>query len=431
MYKCCSYLNFVSTNCINEDKYYEYLDSNINNCINADVGFTCLISNALYHFEPEEEKAFFQRYETIKEFQTKSLELFNASLNGEFDPELADLFINELPGGQGLNFHKNFMAGRLDTPVFFRTDEVIPGKISEIQCPGSAWGLYEQTYQFFNEFKSKFKDSSIFANGLARNFAETLIDYLPKEPVLHHLIDNASIPAGMIFFIQKVREQGIKYFGYDKGITPYDCNFIRAHAFAGLLADNHFKFRLEKSRDGKVFYDLPPSIIFDEKIPLILPFWEKTREYFTDAVRDIFPYAQLIRPEGFVLEDGTFVSLEKFINLPRNQRDYYIKYAGSDLALNWGSKGVFYAGSLSKTEGEKLLNMIKKNFTAKKYWIIQKGYSLKENAGFIKRDNIEYKAQVHSKFSGFYGPNGLMGILVMQRDFYKVHGNKDTIISIV
>ena len=431
MYKDYKYLNSATTTHINISDYYDYLDSAINNCINADVGFSCLISNGLYHLKPEEEKSFFKRYETIKEFQTKSLELFNASLNGEFDPELASLVINELPEGQGLDFHKNFMADRLQTPVFFRTDEVVPGKISEIQCPGSAWGLYEQTYQFFNEFKSEFQESSIFTNGLAQNFAKSLTDYLPKEPILHHLIDNASIPAGIRFFIQKVREQGIKYFGYDKGITPYDCNFIRAHAFAGLHSENHFKLRLEKSRSGEIFYDLPPSIIFDEKISLMFPFWEKTREYFTDAVRNIFPYTQLIRPEGFVLEDGNWISLEDFINLPRNQRDYYIKYAGSDLALNWGSKGVFYAGSLSKAKGKELLNMLKKDFNAKRYWIIQKGYSLKEEARFINRDNIEDRSQVHSKFSGFYGPNGLMGILVMQRNFYKVHGNKDTIVSIV
>ena len=411
--------------------YYEFLDNHINNTINADVGFSCLMADKSYPLSRQDQAHFSEKYETIREFQQKSLDLFNASLNGEFDPEVAQLVLNELPENFGREFHSKFMTQRNFLPAFFRTDEVVPGKISEIQSPGSAWGLYEQVYRFVTHFRSEFGGSAMFQKGLAHGFAEALKHHLPEPPVVHHLIDNASIPAGIRFFIRKTREYEIRYFGYDKGITPYDCNFVRSHAFAGLFSDNFFQMRLSRSLDGEVCYDLPPSIIFDEKIPLIFPFWEKTRSYFPDRVRDLFPYTELIRPEGIVLEDGKQVSLEQFINLPRNRRHYYIKYAGSDLALNWGSKGVFYAGSLSKKKGGEVFDMIRQDFASRRYWILQKGHSVTGRTDFINRDNELDSADVHSKFSGFYGPTGLLGILVMQRPFYKVHGSDDTIVSIV
>lgn len=413
------------------ENYYEFLDNQINKTINADVGFSCLLAEKSYPLSRQDQTHFSEKYGTIREFQQKSLDLFNASLEGEFDPELAQLVLNELPENFGREFHTKFMTQRKFLPAFFRTDEVVPGKISEIQCPGSLWGLYEQVHRLVSHYGSEFGESAIFKNGLAQGFADALTEHLPEPPVLHHLLDNASVPAGIRFFIQKTREYGIRYFGYDKGITPYDCNFVRSHAFAGLFSDNFFQMRLSRSLVGEVRYDLPPSILFDEKIPLIFPFWEKTRSYFPDRVRDLFPYTGLIRPEGVVLEDGEQISLEQFMDLPRNRRDYYIKYAGSDLALNWGSKGVFYAGSLSKKKGKEVFDMIRQDFASGRYWIFQKGYALKSRTNYMNRDNGLESADVHSKFSGFYGPTGLLGILVMQRPFYKVHGSDDTIVSIV
>ena len=411
--------------------YYEFLDENINTCINADVGFSCLLSPQTYELGREECDGFFARHEKIKKFQEQTLDLFEASLKGDADPEIAELTLNELPGHFARGFHENLLSGKKSLPLFFRTDEVIPGKISEIQCPGSLWGLYEQVYQLLENFASELGKSRLFNSGLAENFTNTLKDYLPRHPVIHHLIDNASIPAGIKFFIQATRKRGLQYFGYSKGITSYDCNFIRAHAFHGLLSDNFFKNRLSAYFKDELFYDLPPNILFDEKIPLIFPFWEKTRQFYSREIREMFPFTELIRPEGFRLEDDSRITPEEFINLPRKNRDYYIKYAGSDLAINWGSKGVFYAGSLSKTKAKEIFDLIQKDYAHQKYWIIQKGYARSEEARALTRENELKTVQCSSKYSGFYGPNGLMGILVMQRPFYKVHGSENTIVSIV
>jgi len=122
--------------------------------------------------------------------------------------------------------------------------------------------------------------------------------------------------------------------------------------------------------------------------------------------------------------------MEEFCRLSQKRRGYYIKYAGSDISLNWGSKGVYFDGSLSGVKCREILNDIVRGYSTKKYWIIQKGYLADDRAQFITRNNEMMDTRTHSKFSGFYGPNGLSGILVMQRLFYKVHGTKDTVVSI-
>ncbi|MFP5212880.1 MAG: hypothetical protein ACLGPL_05825, partial [Acidobacteriota bacterium] len=150
-----------------------------------------------------------------------------------------------------------------------------------------------------------------------------------------------------------------------------------------------------------------------------------------DEIRSMFPYTALITPEGFALEDGKWVSLEEFANLPAPQRDYYVKYSGSDLALNWGSKGVYHARTLSKPQTAKLFEEIAGGFRTGRFWTIQKSHlSEGETVRYISREGGEVESAAHSKFSAFYGPDGLMGILLMQRPFHKVHGSPSTIFNI-
>lgn len=416
-------------------KYFDFLDRQINDELRVDTGFTSYPAASVYRMAPDGMEGFRTRYELIKQFQQTTASLFNASLRGYTDPEIARLIVNELPGSHGVPYHKelHFHAAEMPrniTPVFFRTDETVPGKISEIQPPGSLWCTFEQLYLFYRYFRQDFTAGSVFGHPLSRKFVEGLRNYLPFEPVVHHLMDNASVPAGMRFFLQRTRRQGLKYFGYDRDITAYDCNFIRAHAFQGLMADNYCAGRFTAWKKGLLEYDLPPSIVFDEKLPMIFPFRENTRAWYSDDVREIFPYTCLITPEGFELEDGNHVTLDQFFSLPRKDRPYYFKYAGSSLELNWGSKGVYYAGMLSRPAMEELKTEILRGFGSGKYWILQKKHAKKENIAYLDKDEGLRENPATVKYSGFYGPDGLMAVLVMHRPFHKVHGTNHTVVSI-
>lgn len=414
------------------DKIYDFLDVQINDELRINTGFNNLISPSPFQVEGNDLKKFFDRYNKIKEFQKICLELFQRSMTGQEDPEIATLLLNELPQYLGKDYHKTIPDRDDQMPVFFRTDEIYPGKIIEIQCPGSSWGLYQQLFNLYEVHDLFKKNKKKFAEPLTLQFKNALEKYLPWEPVVHHLLDNASIPNGMRYFISQTRRQGLKYFGYDKGITSYDCNFIRSHAFLGLTSDNFRRNRFEKYLEEKLKFDLFPSILFDQKMTLLFPFFSKTRQFFTDEIRELFPFSSLVTPQGVTLEDGSTLSIDEFSNLPQSKRKYFLKYAGSDLEINWGSKSVFYLGKESQVKCKKTLEEVLKGYKNNKYWKIQKAYFNKENSvEYITRDNELVSDKAYAKLSGFYGPSGLMGILAMQRTFPKVHGSPQTILSIV
>ncbi|MEK7578073.1 MAG: hypothetical protein AAB492_05725 [Patescibacteria group bacterium] len=62
----------------------------------------------------------------------------------------------------------------------------------------------------------------------------------------------------------------------------------------------------------------------------------------------------------------------------------------------------------------------------KQYWILQKEYHKKEMVTSIV-ENALVSHEEYPKYSGFYGPNGFLGGHVMSREFYKVHGQDDTV----
>jgi hypothetical protein len=423
-------MSFGGKGRIKVQSYYDHIDHIINSALNTDIGHTTLLSTTVTGLDDQVLSGFRRRYELIREYQQILLDLFVASLEGDEDPRIAQLVLNELPQQQGREYHLKLARNIFSRPVFFRTDEVTPGMISEIQCPGSLWGIPQLLCEFYAEHTDVFGEITNFQGSLAQQVAQALKSYVGSDPILHHLIDNSSYPSGERFFIQRLREQGVRYYGYDRNVTAYDCNFVRAHDFNSMFYENYAKFRREKAEQGELFYDLPPIALYEVKIAMIFPFWDKTRHHFSDEMRSMFPYTNLVTPKGVTLESGEQVSLEEFAALKRRERDYYFKYAGSDVALNWGSKGVYYGSSLSRASCEQLLQESTRDFATGRYWIMQKGYSEVQTASYFSRDGGVEECEAYSKYSAIYGPNGLMGVLLMQRPFRKVHGHVETIVSL-
>ena len=247
--------------------------------------------------------------------------------------------------------------------------------------------------------------------------------YLEEPPLVHHLADNASRPHGMRYFIQRTREQGVKYFSYDRDVTAADCNFVRSHDFITLPHHNFFAERMERCEQGMVNFDLSPSALFDGKLILSWPFWSRTRVHYDAQIRALFPYTNVVRPDGFELADGRRITSDDFCRMPRSKRDYYLKYAGTDIALNWGSKSVFLGSTLSNAQCRALMDTIVKDYQRGRHWILQEARHQSEQVTALSRDGESFDTKAHSKFSGFYGPDGLMGILVMQKPSHKVHGS--------
>jgi hypothetical protein len=242
------------------------------------------------------------------------------------------------------------------------------------------------------------------------------------------MLDNSSNPASMRYLISQICHDDVPHWGYSRDVKASDIGLIRSHSVRGLIGENLFEHRVLRARDGEVMFDLPPNPIFDQKLLLALPFFDRTREFFSDAIRDTLAFSSVVAETGFDDVDGEFVSFDAFLDRPRKQRRYFAKYAGVDTNVNWGGMSVFRLdGNDARMHIERMVTETR----AGRPWIIQPEYAEKEQVLILKRDSEEPKEErLTSKYSCFYGPAGLLGIRSMHRGHFKVHGQSATAIGL-
>ena len=86
------------------------------------------------------------------------------------------------------------------------------------------------------------------------------------SPTVLHLLDNASITTSMRYLMAKSQPPS-RYWGYGS-VRNGDCGLNRSHSVFGLVAENLFRERLRQVAKGTASFDLPPIIVFDQKMPL-------------------------------------------------------------------------------------------------------------------------------------------------------------------
>lgn len=400
-------------------KGYNWLDEEINKTFpESTIGFTQLIAT-----EPQFKNIKANsRLELIHDFQDKCIEIFRKSLVDN-DSVLLNWLINETPTSLGVDYHRGLSDECFKKPVFFRTDEMDFGKIAEIQCPGSHWGELELLHNYYQDYFE-------LGQAPAKAFTEQLKCYLKKSsPTVLYLTDNSSAPAGVRYFINKTRPE-IKYWGIDSMVESKSCDFIRTHSFFGLCGENYHKLRLDLVRDS-LKYDYPPYVLFDQKATLVLPFWSKTRDLFSDDIRNLIIYSTPLISNIIELEDGEKLSIEEFSKRPQSQRKYYLKYAGSDVTKNWGSRGVYRLSNESSISCETLLKRCLIASKQGNIWMLQKEISSKKEIEYFDKEGKKKIEKRNVKYSSFYGPMGLIGILGYYRKHFKVHGQNDTVLSLI
>jgi hypothetical protein len=403
---------------------YKWADYAFNSCPEYSMGFAELLSTSPYFVSPDVMKQFEERLAVIRKFQESVITLFRDVLFKERKGQILKWLINETPVSIGIGYHRALNDCHYTLPVFFRTDEVAPGRIAEIQCPGSLWGELQLTFNYAKKLGYIGNEYSP-----ADKYVGQLCDYLEESPVVLHLLDSSSAPAGMRYFIECTRP-AIKYWGIDKGIKPKNCNFIRSHSFFGLCAENEFRLRLPNiGKDVK--YDLPPHVLFDQKAPLVLPFWSLTHDFFTDEIRNIFLYSTPLLPSGIELPDKTKISVSEFSKLPQSKRKYYLKYAGTDVSINWGAKAVFRLKKMSSMECQAILDKCLLEFNKGRIWLLQEEEVQDDEISYSDRSNAIRTEKLRAKISAFYGPQSCIGVIAMHRRFNKVHGQEDTVLSYV
>ena len=407
------------------------LDEEFNRYSGAATGFEANIAAEPYRLDALELQGCRQRYAVIKRFQEIVIEVFRRSLSGDLDPCIARGILGDVPTSFAASYHQELPDEAWKTPMFFRTDEAALGQLTEIQCCGSGWDLAEVIFDCYSKAPERYGEPLVFKESLAASYANALRHELGSTPIVHHLVDSASRPHGARYFIQKSRANGIRYFSYDADVNSRDCNLIRSHDFFSLLHHNFFNERLERCAKNEVLFDLPPLALFDTKYILAWPFWSKTREFFSDEIRAIFPFTAVIEEDAIEWEDGRTLTFREFSDIPNKQRNYFVKYAGTDVAINWGSKAVFSTKSLSRVKCVARMEEIAKDVANGRPWILQKAVFTKQRLDYLcptTGDVVEFEG--NGKWSNFYGPTGLLSQLVMSRNAHKVHGSGETSMSL-
>ena len=403
---------------------YEWADRAINSCPRYETGFTQLLATQPYRVSPAVRRGYDSRLALIRSFQQTAVEIFRAALKGNTHPDVLHWLINETPASLGIPYHRTLEERHFTLPLFFRTDEVRPGRIVEVNCPAALWG--ELQLAFEHAVRMGYCAGEVSP---AERYATQLTDFLRITPVVHPFLDNSSAPGSWRYFIERTRPR-VRYWGIDHGIRAADCNFIRYQAFMNVCGDSNLPARLSKAGDG-VTFDYPPYVLFDQKATLALPFWSLTRESFSDEIRNLFPFTTPLLPAGIELPDGTRLSIEAFCLWPRSRRSYYLKYAGADWTLNFGSKAVFRLSNMSGSACLDLLRRCLSQYERGCIWLLQQEETQDDEIEYLTRDGQVHIRRLRASLGGFYGPGGCLGVLAMHSPYNKVHGRQDTVISYV
>jgi hypothetical protein len=403
---------------------YRWADSLINACPRYETGFTQLLAATYYRVSPAVRRLYDSRLVFIRSFQQTALDIFRAALNNELDPAVFHWLMNETQESLAISYHRTLEDRHFTLPVFFRTDEVRPGRINEINCPAARWG--ELQLAFDHAVRMGYRAGDVSP---ADQYAAQLADLLHETPVVHHFLDKSTAPGSWRYFIEKTRPR-VRYWGIDRGVRTADCNLIRYQAFVDVLGDGALRARLSKVGQG-VTFDFPPYMLFDQKATLVLPFWSMTREWFADDVRGLFPFTTPLLPVGIELPDGTCISIEDFSRWSRSRRSYYLKYAGADWTVNYGSKAVYRLSNMSSNACLDFLRRCLRQYQRGQIWLLQEEETQDDRIEYLTRDGELHADRLRANFGGFYGPGGCLGVLAMHSRRNKVHGREDTVISYV
>lgn len=393
---------------------YEQLSARLNGSTGSEVGFLELIRSRAYcplATRPTGSKT----HAAIRSYQRILVDLW---LSGSWPEALhSPVWSAPVPASWIADIDPADLV-----PCFLRTDESPDGKIFELQCPGGWWGITQALDEVLRPDRSP---------TLAERFAAEVNLLFPQGARVLHLFDSAGLPHDSHFFAQRVREAsaGIRYRGIDPDIFPDDCNFVRAHSYGMLVAEDLFRMRIGTLRKGRMRFDHPPIPIFDQKMPMCLPFHPSTSALFSDDHRALFPFTTVVTKDGVRVETGETRSLAALAHSPPDERSYFLKYGGMDTTRNFGAKSVYALFTMSSQEILDLFARVVQDLERGEPWLMQAAASHEELVEVIGRDGEAGDSIMTIKLSSFYGPTKPLGMLFLAQSSSAVRGGATTVLS--
>src|SRR6266545_4991168 len=105
---------------------YRTADEEMSQAEGCAIGFTQLLGRNPYVLPRSAYESYNNRFDHIRCFQQRSLDIFKAALANEIEPCVARWLLNDAPPGLRRRYHLSLQDEHFTLPVFFRTDEVCP-----------------------------------------------------------------------------------------------------------------------------------------------------------------------------------------------------------------------------------------------------------------------------------------------------------------
>ena len=306
---------------------------------------------------------------------------------------------------------------RVVNPCFARPDMSQCGKIVELQIPGSTYGvisifepgLIEGTKNIYRSVSGTDADRWLYVY-FNRNMVKDT-EHLTQQ-------------VGMRLCIREIPDNWRNY------------SLIRRQFLHQLIEVPHGKDVLAAALTGDIIIDPLPCLLFDQKLMSVFPFHSKLRSLYGDDVRNIMPQTALLEKDKHgnplpVYLGEKCLSIHEILTMSNSQRDFVLKYAGTDPWLRFGGHGVYRLKGLSHERCKKLFaEALRSNDP----WILQEGCWEKHLAVFLngtgELHNVEDYYTLWRPVFSLYPEPKMVSLVVYQSQSWKVHGTSESLITV-
>lgn len=304
------------------------------------------------------------------------------------------------------------LSGRIRPPCFLRLDEPFPGQAVEAQIPGSGWGYRTALTHAFDKWSHP---------DCIQEFIRAAQDITGKaNPRIVHVRRKPEFKNDDEYFAKAVRAEGVDFRVCVRAVPPPgDVDLIIRHYLSDFMDYPGAREAIGAYLEGAVEIDPPPSLLTDQKVGMILPFDSRSAEFFSHAVRGLFP-------ETKIVERGM---ISQIMSQTSSKRAYVLKYAGLHRDMRAQGKAVFNLGQCSVKKAQELEQQIEQSGQP---WIIQQLLSAKfavcaeTTANGPLAEQLLY-ARFNPVFALTIGNPRIMACTVNLRNFWKVSSHHDSV----
>ncbi|XOU94178.1 MAG: hypothetical protein ACNFW9_05015 [Candidatus Kerfeldbacteria bacterium] len=417
--------------------------------------FTSLVSPTPFFIDQFSHKQLINRGPVIREWIETTNLIYHQSLHHEEMQGLRDLLETGL-SPEMLPYHRRiFKTGPIRAPLFMRMDQPDFGKAVEAQTPGSGWGYYTAMAELY-------KTDNVIGREFVKSVAKHLRLLSGKESsrVVHllHKVDFYKNEAE--HFAKAIRNEGIDFTicvrSIPENIESYD--IVLRHYMEELGQYEGWQNLLELYIQGSIEIEPPPSVLTDHKVSLMLPFDSQTMNHYSNNVRNLFPITHLVDPfrrYQINLNGNRYLSslsLFDIINLKNSERPLALKYSGLNPKLRAGGRGVYnLAMSDQRNNVKKMMEKVIAGYIPIEFfdekpsfplhcpsepWLLQNLCLKRFPFIYLDAKGKIVNDELNARINPFYafplnGGSELIGCIANLRNSWKVHGQVDSVTTIL